>query len=344
MISVIVPLHNLGSKGDYCLKRCLDSLLAQTYTDFEVLLMENGSTDDTVDIAQEYCDKDNRFKLHILDTVGIANARNEGIKLSNREYISFLDGDDTLSENFFEEGMKYFISKDISFVVSSIMFYYLHNNKCKYITAFENNSIHNCTKEIDTTVASTAWGKIIRRSILIQNNILFDDSLYGCDDILFATHLYLSSTQYAVCKDIIYYYTQNRLNQTTSSKLLFIAKGKLNLIDKLEKLYMDYNIFLENQYIITNYFIHLFIGSDFALTPLRKLDKNNTVQLINQNKYKILEFNTDSLSIPHWQKIWFNRFQNSIKYFGSFGGYLFIKFMRLYRNLFIQPFKIKCYK
>lgn len=343
MISIIVPLHNLGSKGDYCLRRCLDSLLAQTYTDFEVLLMENGSTDDTVDVAQKYCNKDNRFKLHILSTVGIANARNKGIKLSNGEFISFLDGDDALSENFFENGIKYFESDSVSFVASSIMFHYLHNDKFKYISSFETNSVHNCTKQIPV-VANTAWGKIIRRSILIDNNILFDDSLYGCDDILFATHLYLVSIQYAVCKDIIYFYSQNRVNQTTSSKLLFIAVGKLNLIDKLKKLYIEYNVFVENRHIITNHFIYLFIGSDFALTPFRKLSKNNIIKLIHQNKDEILALNTDSLPIAYWQKIWFKRFQKAVKYTGEFGGYLLIKFMRIYRNIFIQPFKIKWYK
>lgn len=94
MLSVVIPLHNLGYKGDYCLKMCLDSILAQTYNDYEVLLMENGSTDDTIKIAEEYCKKDNRFKLHILDTIGVSNARNKGIELAKGEYIAFIDGDD----------------------------------------------------------------------------------------------------------------------------------------------------------------------------------------------------------------------------------------------------------
>ena len=100
MVSIIIPLHNLGLKGSYCLKRCLDSILAQKYDDFEVLLMENGSSDDTVEVAKTYCQKDNRFKLHILDTIGIANARNEGLKIAAGEYVSFIDGDDAISDNF----------------------------------------------------------------------------------------------------------------------------------------------------------------------------------------------------------------------------------------------------
>ena len=80
------------------------------------------------------------------------------------------------------------------------------------------------------------------------------------------------------------------------------------------------------------------------MTWIRKLDAKNTINILKTNKDKILNFNIETSSILHWQKVWFKRFQNSIKYFGTFGGYLFIKFMRIYRNLFIQPFRIKWYK
>ena len=130
MVSVIIPLHNLGSKGDYCLKKTLDSILAQTYSDYEVLLMENGSTDDTIDIAKEYCQKDSRFKLHILGTLGVSNARNKGIELATGDYISFVDGDDFISNDYLYSACSFLDSnKDVDFCVLSSEFYYVKSKK-----------------------------------------------------------------------------------------------------------------------------------------------------------------------------------------------------------------------
>lgn len=347
MISVIVPLHNLGSKGDYCLRRCLDSLLAQTYTDFEVLLMENGSTDDTVDVAQEYCNKDNRFKLHILDTVGIANARNEGIKLSNREYISFLDGDDTLSENFFEKMISILLSdKSIDFCVSSIFFFYINKDKYKSLHVYENSLIIDTPKCINDKVCDTIWAKIIKRQLIVSNNIDFNKSLYGCDDMLFASHIYLASKKYAICSDAYYFYTQNRSNQTSIVRSYNMLAGKFHLIESLETLLHNFDAYEENLSLLNYYFISQFIGRAFALTPITKLSAKETIYIIKQYNNRIfstnLSFSCDY--IKPWHIIWFNRFKKSIKFFGSIGGFLFIKFMRIYRNLFIQPFKIKWYK
>ncbi len=86
------------------------------------------------------------------------------------------------------------------------------------------------------------------------------------------------------------------------------------------------------------------MGSSFAMTPIRKMKKEDIYNILNNNYDKIIKFTTDNLSIPPWKKRWFRRFQKSVKYFGAFGGYIFIKYMRIYRNLFVQPFRIKWYK
>lgn len=79
-ISIIIPIHNLGYASNYCLKGCLDSIISQNYSDFEVLLIENGSTDDTALVAEDYVRKDDRFKLISLAGAGISAARNEELK------------------------------------------------------------------------------------------------------------------------------------------------------------------------------------------------------------------------------------------------------------------------
>ena len=345
MVSIIIPLHNLGLKGDYCLKRCLDSILAQTYNDYEVLLMENGSSDDTVEVAKTYCQKDNRFKLHILETIGIANARNEGLKIAAGEYVSFIDGDDTISDKFLESSNNILVNNpEIDFIFTSWAFYYDDKGTTKYVVKHDENKILTPAKYLDHQAAGTIWAKVIRRETLINNNIFLDNKIFGYDDFLFGNELYFASKKYALCADACYYYTQNRKNQTTKTKLQNMTEGTLVLINRLTDLYKKYNVYEENKSIIENMYIGLFIGSNFAMTSVRKMSFSQIVKLINQEKEKISQVNSSILQCQNWQKVWFRRFQNAVAYCGGFGGYLFIKFMRFYRNIFIQPFHIKWYK
>ena len=342
LISIIIPLHNLGSKGDYCLKMCLDSILAQTFHDYEVLLMENGSTDDTVEVAKEYCNKDNRFKLHILDIIGIANARNEGIKRANGVYVSFIDGDDTISNDMLSSANDIISQhQNIDFISFPWSFYYINKKTSKPIMIYKDDAIKQPTNLLDYNVISTIWAKIIKKDTLINNNIFLDASIYGYDDFLFGNHLYFASKLYALSKNGVYYYTQNRTNQTTKTKLYSMTNGQVSLINKLSELYTQYGVYDENKNVLDNLFISLFIGSSFALTSVRKMNKRDIDKLIKNNYDKIISVNIDNIDCADWQKVWFKRFQKAVKHNM---GYYFIKFMRLYRNLFIQPFRIKWYK
>lgn len=344
MVSIIIPLHNLGSKGDYCLKRCLDSILAQTYADFEVLLMENGSTDDTAEVAKEYCKKDNRFKLHILDTLGVSNARNKGLELSTGEYISFIDGDDTITEKYFQTAVDLFEKDETAaFVQFQIFHFYLNNKKIKPITTYDETCFIKTDKEYYFSMGVNVANKIIRKSIIDKANIRFNTSLDAYEDFLFASEVYFNSSQAYYSNEASYYYTQNRGSQTTKYNIDKLSFSHLLFNEELSKLYDKYNMQDTYGYYVDMNFINYFVGFNFAMTAFRKLDYKNTSVLINKYRNRILNTSSDKAGAL-WQKRWFKRFQKSVKYFGAFGGYIFIKYMRFYRNLFIQPLRIKWYK
>ena len=92
LISVIIPVYNVENY----LRECLDSVLAQTYSNYEVLLIDDGSTDSSFDICCEYCDKDKRFKVYQKENGGASSARNYGLDCAAGEYLYFLDSDDYL--------------------------------------------------------------------------------------------------------------------------------------------------------------------------------------------------------------------------------------------------------
>lgn len=98
MISVIVPVYNV----EEYLEECLESIREQTYTDIEVILVNDGSTDSSRQICERYCEKDNRFKLINQENQGQSVARNRGVKESIGEYIMFVDSDDVININVLE--------------------------------------------------------------------------------------------------------------------------------------------------------------------------------------------------------------------------------------------------
>lgn len=104
MISIIVPCYN---QAKY-LPETLDSVLAQTYEDWECIIVNDGSPDNTEEVAKDYCDKDSRFKYAYKENGGLADARNFGIKASMGEYILPLDSDDKIAPTYIEKAIRYF--------------------------------------------------------------------------------------------------------------------------------------------------------------------------------------------------------------------------------------------
>lgn len=104
LISVIVPCYNQG----HFLSETLDSVMVQTYKHWECIIVDDGSSDNTKDIAKIYCNKDNRIKYIYQENAGLSSARNTGIKHSSGEYILPLDSDDRINTQYMEKALKVF--------------------------------------------------------------------------------------------------------------------------------------------------------------------------------------------------------------------------------------------
>ena len=112
LISVIIPIYNV----EKYLSECLDSIIAQTYQNFEVILVENNSTDSSLDICKEYAKKDSRFKVVFCKEQGCGIARNKGLEVFQGDYVTFIDGDDLIPKNYFEVLLIHSNKKDIPYV------------------------------------------------------------------------------------------------------------------------------------------------------------------------------------------------------------------------------------
>ena len=110
LISVVIPAYNAGQFLD----ETLESVLSQTYENWECIIVNDGSTDNTESVAKKWCEKDSRFRLTDKENGGLSSARNWGIKESKAEYIAFLDADDLYMPNFLEICLENLVEKDVN--------------------------------------------------------------------------------------------------------------------------------------------------------------------------------------------------------------------------------------
>ncbi len=212
-ISVIVPVYN----AEPYLRKCLDSIRFQTYTNLEVICIDDGSSDNSCAILEEYAGMDERFKVFKQENSGVSVARNNGIEAATGEYISFVDSDDwcllTLYQEFVNTLNK--IGQDIDIYVFNSAVFMDDKNDAFPIRAFEladwvkhqsKYTIHtfdDCQKPFTRNMAVT--NKIYRREYLLENNILFPPRL-KYEDMAFNIISLLNAKSVLLNDDVLYRY------------------------------------------------------------------------------------------------------------------------------------------
>ena len=116
-VSVIIPIYNV----EKYLEKCLNTIINQTYKNLEIILIDDGSTDKSSTICDEYCEKDKRIKVIHKNNEGVSSARNKGIELSKGKYIVFIDPDDYVTDEHVEVLYDCIISNNVDLVISNLI-------------------------------------------------------------------------------------------------------------------------------------------------------------------------------------------------------------------------------
>lgn len=191
LISVIIPIYNVENY----LKQCLDSILNQTFQDFEIICIDDGSKDSSLKILHEYVKKDKRIRVIEQQNCGAGIARNNGITLAKGEYIQFLDADDYFEPNLLETLYNIIKTQDSDIAVCS---YRKVDNNGNITESRNPNSPINLDKtpiltpfnykdfkeDIFSLLTPIPWNKLYRKSLLIEHNIKFPN-LRICEDVAF---------------------------------------------------------------------------------------------------------------------------------------------------------------
>ena len=197
LISVIIPVYNTESY----IGICLESLVKQTYTNFEVLMIDDGSTDNSGRICQEYIESDSRFHYYRKENGGVSSARNLGIEYSRGDYLTFVDSDDWVEEDFLEVLYSALISESASVSISTYKRFSMEDNTW-YVHSFQRgyekrvfNYLELINELIDLDSFDHSYrfvsGKLVRRDIL--GDIRFNTLTILGEDMEFWFKIYLIS-------------------------------------------------------------------------------------------------------------------------------------------------------
>ena len=178
LISIIVPVY----KVEPYIKRCVQSIIEQSYKNIEIILVDDGSPDKSGEICDEFSKKDERIKVIHKPNGGLSDARNAGLKIAKGEYIGFVDSDDYIENDMFE--CLYKLCTENKAQISIVSYYEYYNGKL--ISVRKNDKLEKFNKTeaikellIDSKIQSYAWNKLFKRElfdgIIFPTNKNFED-------------------------------------------------------------------------------------------------------------------------------------------------------------------------
>lgn len=245
IISIIVPIY----KAEKYLYRCIDSILAQTFTDFELILVDDGSPDGSGVICDEYAKKDKRIKVIHKENGGVASARQYGINNAIGIYTIHADPDDWIDSKMLEELYNKVIEENADIVICDF-FWIESNNKCiLYKQAPSNLDAH---KLISDLMYEKQFGslcnKLIKRSCYINNNISFTYNINICEDLLICIKILKTNPKVVYLNKAFYYYDQYS-NSNSITRCFDRNKYKM-----FQNLLSEFELLLKEEYIKEIYY------------------------------------------------------------------------------------------
>jgi glycosyltransferase involved in cell wall biosynthesis len=254
-ISIIVPVYN----AEKTLRQCLDSILAQTFTDFECILVDDGSTDTSSEICDEYAQKDSRIQvLHKLNE-GVSAARNDGIKAARGEYIAFVDSDDYILPEMYGLLFENIENERKEVVCCG----YTHRNK-DYLASPNFYGVCSMAQAVyhleQCELFGLIWNKLYLARIINENNLCFPVGQIFGEDIFFNLRYFALINSFCLVNKALYVYCENeqsiskgrpsfeqclsRFNNVSYSIIKLREDQGNNYINRILSLDFTYTVFL----------------------------------------------------------------------------------------------------
>lgn len=305
LISVIIPVYNVE---DY-LVECIDSVLNQTYENIEIIIINDGSTDSSYKILKKYSSYDN-IRILSQENSGQSVARNNGMKIAKGKYIYFLDSDDYILPNAFEELLKTMEQNNLDLIMFSAKPFAdkldikINDRQYDFSKSFEEDTLYIKKDFLKINLKSFSPSPVLyimKKNLLEKNNILFQPNIVH-EDELFTLEVFLN-TELMMYKSEVYYKRRYRKESTMTSELMLNIKksfeSKCIILDELSELLLKYTSKTEKKLI--NKRIKMITGS--LSSDQGKLDKK-----YKRNRIKVVK----NISLRHY---FFGMIKRKIKHF-----------------------------
>lgn len=257
--SIIVPVYNTG----FSICKCIESVLQQTYKNFELIIIDDGSKDATASIIDKYAISDSRIKAIHIPNGGVSNARNVGLDISSGEYIMFIDSDDWIEHDYLEQIEKRMVDKSDIYIVGITQDFEfsdgsLSHSMIKVAPVYQKIAPERLADEFGylllTVNMASACLKTYRRSFLEQNKIRYNQDMFVLEDYYFVLHCLMNKPQISLLPYIGYHYRLPvilNIEQRRGNRDFYLSVSKvLVMLDQVNKELClsghSYKVFLKN--------------------------------------------------------------------------------------------------
>ena len=241
MVSIVVPIYN----AENYLRRCVDSILNQEYTDFELLLVNDGSTDASGDICEEYGDQDPRVIVIQKENTGVSDSRNRALDRARGKYLQFLDSDDWITPDATRLFVRAAEEYGCDMVISD--FYRVSGERLAQKGDIEEDKVMSRQEFASYMIENPAdfyygvlWNKMYRRSIIEEYHIRMDTSISWCEDFLFNLEYIRHAESFFALQVPIYYYLKRRGSLVSQgASITNTVRMKSNIFEYYNEFYKD---------------------------------------------------------------------------------------------------------
>lgn len=276
-ISVIVPVYNCGKY----LNQCLNSLKSQTFREFEVILVDDGSTDKSADIIKEFLKTDNRFTLIQKKNGGAGESRNIGINASRGEYLAFVDGDDFVDKKFLEVMYKAATESNADIVNCGFFINFEKSQKIKEYKKSLKNGCYDSDTALkyllkDKKFRFYLWNKLWKKNLFTENNIQIPNMYY--EDAVASTMLFYYAKTVVSIEYTGYYYMRTSSAYFEKSMSAERINDYINTVPIIRKFLEENNCYEKFKSSFSTHIFHVFFSIPALVIQSGKENENGVLK------------------------------------------------------------------